>query len=129
MCATNGTVALLDIFASAYERAGGAHLDITPTDAMLVYLGVYTQDSILDVASSIVIDRLGRIRRELVMESRQKTSGALSPRCCLPAASTSCSRMRRLAVWGTWTTVLTRASLALTKPLGAGAARFLTPRP
>ncbi len=57
-------------FASAYARAGGAHLDITPADAMLVYLGVYTQDRILDVPSSIVIDRLGRIWRELVMEGR-----------------------------------------------------------
>ncbi len=55
-------------FASAYERAGGAHLDITPADAMLVYLGVYTQDRILDVPSSIVVDRLGRIWRELVMQ-------------------------------------------------------------
>ena len=57
-------------FASAYARAGGDHLDITPADAMLVYLGVYTQDRILDVPSSIVIDRLGRIWRELVMEGR-----------------------------------------------------------
>ena len=63
-------------FASAYERAGGAHLDITPADAMLVYLGVYTQDRILDVASSIVIDRLGRIWRELVMESRPEDEKA-----------------------------------------------------
>ncbi len=55
-------------FASAYERAGGGHLDITTADAMLVYLGVYTQDRILDVPSSIVIDRLGRIWRELVMQ-------------------------------------------------------------
>lgn len=57
-------------FASAYERAGGRHLDITPADAMLVYLGVYTQDRILDVPSSIVIDRLGRIWRELVMQGK-----------------------------------------------------------
>ena len=57
-------------FANAYERAGGAHLDITPADAMLVYLGVYTQDRILDVPSSIVIDRLGLIWRELVMQGK-----------------------------------------------------------
>ena len=57
-------------FASAYERAGGAHLDITPADAMLVYLGVYTQDRILDVPSSIVIERLGRIWRELVIQGK-----------------------------------------------------------
>ncbi len=57
-------------FANAYGRAGGDHLDITPADAMLVYLGVYTQDRILDVPSSIVIDRLGLIWRELVMEGK-----------------------------------------------------------
>ncbi len=57
-------------FANAYERAGGAHLDITPADAMLVYLSVYTQDRILDVASSIVITRLGRIWRELVLQGK-----------------------------------------------------------
>ncbi len=57
-------------FSNAYQRAGGDHLDITPADAMLVYLGVYTQDHILDVPSSIVIERLGHIWRELVMEGK-----------------------------------------------------------
>ncbi len=57
-------------FKSAYVRAGGDHLDITPADAMLIYLGVYTQDRLLDLASSIVVDRLGKIWRELVMEGR-----------------------------------------------------------
>ncbi len=57
-------------FASAYERAGGAHLDITAADAMLVYLGIYTQDRILDVPSSIVIDRLSHIWRELLIEGK-----------------------------------------------------------
>ncbi len=57
-------------FQSAYERAGGAHLDITAADAMLVYLGVYSQDRILDVPSSIIIDRLSHIWRELVIEGK-----------------------------------------------------------
>ena len=59
-------------FESAYERAGGVHLDITPADAMLVYLGIYTQDQLLDTASSIVVNRLGKIWRELVMEGRSE---------------------------------------------------------
>ena len=36
------------LFKRAYLRAGGDHLDITPADAMLVYLNVYNQDRLLD---------------------------------------------------------------------------------
>ncbi len=60
-------------FESAYRRAGGAHLDITAADAMLVYLGVYSQDRILDVPSSIVVSRLTHIWRELLIEGKPES--------------------------------------------------------
>ena len=55
-------------FESAYARAGGAHLDITAADALLVYLDVYTQERLLDTPSSIVVERLDRLWRELMAE-------------------------------------------------------------
>lgn len=57
-------------FKQCYLRAGGDHLDITPADAMLLYSSLYTQDRLLDVASSIVINRLGKIWRELATEGK-----------------------------------------------------------
>ena len=51
------------LFKRAYLRAGGDHLDITPADAMLVYLNVYNQDRLLDTPTDIVVNRLCKIWR------------------------------------------------------------------
>ena len=49
------------LFKRAYLRAGGDHLDITPADAMLVYLNVTTRDRLLDTPTDIVVNRLCKI--------------------------------------------------------------------
>lgn len=46
------------LFKHAYLRADGDHLDITPADAMLVYLNVYNQDRLLDTPTDIAVNRL-----------------------------------------------------------------------
>ena len=46
------------------------HLDITPADAMLVYLNVYNQDRLLDTPTDIVVNRLCKIWRELVIAGK-----------------------------------------------------------
>lgn len=129
MCATNDTVTLLDIFASAYERAGGTHLDITPADAMLVYLGVYTQDSILDVASSIAIDRLGRIWRELVMENRPEDVRRLEPKVLFAGGVDILLTHAPARGVGNLDDRPHQGFACFNEAIGAGAARFLTPRP
>ena len=58
------------LFKRAYLRAGGDHLDITPADAMLVYLNVYNQDRLLDTPTDIVVNRLCKIWRELVIAGK-----------------------------------------------------------
>ena len=58
------------LFKRAYLRAGGDHLDITPADAMLVYLNVYNQDRLLDTPTGIVVNRLCKIWRELVIAGK-----------------------------------------------------------
>ncbi|MFR7669820.1 MAG: hypothetical protein ACLU0O_02780 [Collinsella sp.] len=57
------------LFKRAYLRAGG-HLDITPADAMLVYLNVYNQDRLLDTPTDIVVKRLCKIWREMVIAGK-----------------------------------------------------------
>lgn len=58
-------------FRHAYGKAGGGHLDVTPADAMLVYLGIYNQDRLLDTPSDIVASRLGKVWREIAMEAQR----------------------------------------------------------
>lgn len=58
------------LFKRAYLRAGGDHLDITPAEAMLVYLNVYSQDRLLDTPTDIVVNRLCNIWRELVIAGK-----------------------------------------------------------
>ncbi len=60
----------IPLFKRAYLRAGGDHLDITPADAMLVYLNVYNQDRLLDTPTDIVVNRLCKIWRELVIAGK-----------------------------------------------------------
>ena len=57
-------------FKRAYGKAGGGHLDVTPADAMLVYLGIYNQDRLLETPSDIVANRLGKVWREIAMEAQ-----------------------------------------------------------
>lgn len=57
-------------FKRAFLRAGGGHLDITPADAMLIYLNIYNQDRLLDTPTDIVVNRLGKVWREIVMAAR-----------------------------------------------------------
>ena len=59
-------------FERVYRRAGGDHLDVTPADAMLVYLTIYNQDRLLDTPSDIVANRLSKIWREIVMQGRDE---------------------------------------------------------
>lgn len=67
------------LFKRAYLRAGGDHLDITPADAMLVYLNVYNQDRLLDTPTDIVVNRLCKIWRELVIAGKMtRTRSILS---------------------------------------------------
>lgn len=67
------------LFKRAYLRAGGDHLDITPADAMLVYLNVYNQDRLLDTPTDIVVNRLCKIWRELVITGKMtRTRSILS---------------------------------------------------
>ncbi len=67
------------LFKRAYLRAGGDHLDITPADAMLVYLNVYNQDRLLDTQTDIVVNRLCKIWRELVITGKMtRTRSILS---------------------------------------------------
>ena len=73
------------LFKRAYLRAGGDHLDITPADAMLVYLNVYNQDRLLDTPTDIVVNRLCKIWRELVIAGKMMRQG----RSC---RSTECRR-------------------------------------
>ena len=55
-------------FEEMFHRAGGSHLDITPSDALLIYLGFFGQDQLLETPSSIVLDRLHRIWDELAFQ-------------------------------------------------------------
>ena len=60
-------------FERSFNKAGGLHLDVTPADAMLVYLSIYNQDRLLDTPSDIVASRLGKVWREIAMEGRSET--------------------------------------------------------
>lgn len=55
-------------FETVYRSAGGDHLDITPADAMLVYLGFYPGASLLDTPRSTMAARIRKIWGELVLE-------------------------------------------------------------
>lgn len=59
------------LFKRAYLCAGDDHLDITPADAMLVYLNVYNQDRLLDTPTDIVVNRLCKIWRELIIAGKR----------------------------------------------------------
>lgn len=59
------------LFKHAYLRADGDHLDITPADAMLVYLNVYNQDRLLDTPTDIAVNRLCKIWRELIIAGKR----------------------------------------------------------
>lgn len=59
------------LFKRAYLRAGGDHLDITPADAMFVYLNVYNQDRLLDTPTDIAVNRLCKIWRELIIANKR----------------------------------------------------------
>ena len=57
-------------FKSVYLDLGGGHLDITPGDAMLVYLDLYPDERIMDTPTAIVRGRLRRIWQELALDGR-----------------------------------------------------------
>lgn len=59
------------LFKRATLRAGGDHLDITPADAMLVYLNVYNQDRLQDTPTDIAVNRLCKIWRELIIAGKR----------------------------------------------------------
>ena len=96
---------------------------------MLVYLGVYTQDRILDVASSIVIDRLGRIWRELVMENRPEDERRLEPKVLLAGGVDILLTHAPARGVGNLDDRPHQGFACFNEAIGAGAARFLTPRP
>ncbi|SDR91357.1 BMP family ABC transporter substrate-binding protein [Parafannyhessea umbonata] len=76
-------------FRSVYLKAGGAHLDITPADAMLTYMDVYGSSRMLETPSPLLRTRLARIWAEfassgpssapvLVGEPVKESGGAMS---------------------------------------------------
>ncbi|MGN0072109.1 MAG: BMP family ABC transporter substrate-binding protein [Atopobiaceae bacterium] len=55
-------------FAEMFFRSGGWHLDVTASDALLIYLSFFGQDRLLETPSSIVLDRIQKIWKELVFQ-------------------------------------------------------------
>lgn len=55
-------------FQEMFFRAGGWHLDVTASDALLIYLSFFGQDRLLETPSSIVCDRIRKIWKELVFQ-------------------------------------------------------------
>lgn len=55
-------------FEEMFRRSGGTHLDITASDALMIYLSFFGQDRLLETPSSIVLDRLSRIWSELAFQ-------------------------------------------------------------
>ena len=55
-------------FEEMFLRAGGWHLDVTASDALLIYLSFFGQDNLLETPSQIVLERIQRIWKELVFQ-------------------------------------------------------------
>ena len=56
-------------FSEIYLEKGGGHLDITVADALLIYLNIYSADSLLEESRAVLKRRIERIWNEFLVET------------------------------------------------------------
>ena len=56
-------------FTTVYRQQGGSHLDITPADALLVYLSIYGEEPLISTPAQLLSQRIGKIWSELVLST------------------------------------------------------------
>lgn len=61
---------MIHTFDAVFEEKKGSKLDITPGDALLVYLGIYGPQSLLEESTSEIRDNLTRIWSEILLEDK-----------------------------------------------------------